>query len=361
MDALRNITGQGLARYKPESVSESMYQLAQLLHAGVAVADALDDLHAMERCWALRCVWLDLAKAVKSGASLSEAMKRWPQAFDSTVVALVHAGERSGALAASCESTNQYLSWHCRVKAKMLTLMIYPLFSFVIFKLVLVFLFAFVVPSIKDFLISGGVELPWHTVALIALSEWTQSFWIWIFAFLGFAAISVVLLSIYSDRSRLVLHSAMVRIPMLGGLIVDLSLSRYAHCSAQLYGRGIPLEESLKLSEQTVGNLKLRQQLATIRVAVVRGGGLADSMKHIACVPHFFKRMILVGESTGALERALTQVSEQQRQRSDATIERVQQLLAPVMLVAIGGCLLWIVISIISPVYSAAIDAAVQI
>ena len=343
-----------------KAVVMSMFQLAQLLRAGVGIDDALDDVRDMETTGAMRRVWSEISIGVKSGKPLSELLQRWPTLFDSTVIALIRAGEKNGELYIACMSVHDYLQWHARLKSRFATLLIYPLFSMLLLLSVVGFLFVSVVPAIKNYLVSGGAALSWHTVMLINLSEWLQSS----VHILLLAIVLVILSGIgcmrYSHNFRILVHSLIVKLPVLGRLIVDLSLSRYTNCSARLYSSGISLEDALELSESTVPNLKLKKQLSQVRYEMIRGSSLGSAFKKVRDVPAFFMRMVAVGESTGTLEDALLQLSVQQQQSSETSIERIEQLVAPFILLIIGSCLLWIVVSMISPVYSTAINAALN-
>lgn len=357
MDAMGIMKSGGRCHGNTAGLALSVFQLAQLLKAGVGIADALDDVLDMESVRCLRRVWSDLSVNVKSGRCLSDGMSRWPQVFDATVIALIKAAERSGELAPACMSVHEYLRWHSQLRNRLATILVYPLFSLLVLLAVTGFLFVAVVPAVKDYLLAGEAVLAWHTLSLIALADWLKaSYVLLITSFVAVFFIAVLAVR-YSQKVRWFLHAVSIRLPVLGGLIVDLSLSRYAQCSARLYGSGISLDECLKLSENTVGNCVLKQQLINVREAMVRGQSLAISLEEHRDIPAFFRRMVSVGEATGTLENALLQLSVQQQQASDATIERVEQLIAPVMLLFIGSSLLWIVVSMLSPVYSTAINS----
>lgn len=361
MDAIGVIVGRGQAKGKPEFVILSLFQLAQMLKAGVGIGDALDDMREMETGRALHRVWSSLAKGVKSGRAMSEVMLEWPSVFDATSVALIRAGEKHGDLATACISVHDYLDWHRRLKSRLTTLLVYPLFSFIVFLLVAGFLLLSVVPAIEGYLLSSGTVIAWHTSLLIAVSEWLRSSWAMVTGTLVSLLVVFVIAMRVCKRWRLLVDAQIIRLPLVGPLVVSLSLSRYAHCTASLYGSGITLEESLQLSEETVGNRYLRRQLSSVRLAMMQGHGFGESLKKFSHIPIFFKRMVCIGESTGTLEYALKQMGDQQQQNSEITIERVEQLIAPIMLTGIGSCLLWVVASMLTPVYSAAINTVLQL
>lgn len=361
MDAIELPTLRERLQYSSASVVLSLFHCSRLLSAGVGIGDALDDVRNMEKAKRLRRIWAEIAIGVKSGAALSRQMSRWPAVFDNTVIALVRVGESNGELATAIMAAHDYLQWSSTVRSRFITVLIYPLLSLVVLLSVVGFLFVGVVPAVKDYLVNFEVEISWHTLALIHFSEWLQSNYLLMFFFLALLLVFTTFGLRCSERAQLAFHAAVLRLPLLGRLSVDLSLSRYSQCCASLYSSGVLLEDAMRLSEPAVHNLTLRRQLASVREGLVQGRSLGRSLSGMTEFPAFFKRMISIGESTGTLETAFFQVSQQQQQSSQATIDRVQQLTAPVLMMLMGSCVLWIVISMLAPIYSTAINAALQV
>ncbi|MFK7893131.1 MAG: type II secretion system F family protein [Granulosicoccus sp.] len=361
MDAIELPTLRERMQHSSTNVVVSLFHCSQLLSAGVGIGDTLDDVRNMEKAKRLRRVWSEIAIGVKSGSALSRQMSRWPAVFDNTVIALVRVGEHNGELASAFMAAHDYLQWSRSVRGRFISVLIYPLLSLVVLLLVVGFLFVSVVPAVKDYLVNFDVEISWHTAVLIHFSEWLQSNYPLILALLVLMFVIAIVALRSSDKVQLVFHAAVLHLPLLGRLSVELSLSRYSQCCASLYSGGVLLEDAMKLSEPAVHNLKVRRQLSTVREGLVQGRSLGSSLSGMPEFPAFFKRMISIGESTGALEAAFFQVSEQQQQSSQATIDRVQQLTAPMLMLLMGSCVLWIVISMLAPVYSTAINAALQV
>jgi type IV pilus assembly protein PilC len=149
-------------------------------------------------------------------------------------------------------------------------------------------------------------------------------------------------------------------LPVFGLLISELSLSRYAIVGGRLYRSGIELEQSLSLSETLVGNTALRQALGRARALMVAGASLGDALSGLTVIPGSFRRLLAAGESAGALGQALLQAGEQRQQHAQHLVDRIERLVGPVMLLLVGANLMWIVVSVLGPVYNSAINAVMQ-
>ncbi len=346
-------------RLRSDAKSIAFLQLSRLLTAGVALTDALDDLADADDSRVSRRLWAEVGYKVKSGQALSRALEASGFSAEKTVLALLRAGESSGDLDKACRAVNEYLQWHHNLRRRLITLLIYPLFSLGVLTGVTGFLFISVVPSIQGFLISTGGELQWHTRALLAVSTWMSQHYAMALLLVTFFAFAVSLLTLFSLRVRMMTDALILQTPLFGSVVIDLSLSRYARCCAQLYASGVALETSLELAEATVPNRVVCAALTSARHSMVSGTSLAESMQQTRVLPSIFIRLIAVGERSGQLASVLTQLSVQQSATAEASIKRMEQMIGPSLLLVVGAVLLWIVISVLGPVYNMAIATVV--
>lgn len=353
-------SGYRAVRQMPRTeLATAFYQLSRYLQVGVSLTDALDDVSSGSARSAIKHYWVHIRALVESGEPMSAALSLSGACDDSTVVAIIKAGEANGELHNACESAYQYLRWHLELRQRIATLLVYPLFSLCVLIAVAGFLLISVVPAIRGFLLSTGETLEWHTLALLGLSEWIREYYLILASVAAGVLSSVYMLLCISTGVRQRLDALILKLPLFGALLTDLLISRYAHCCAQLFRSGIALETSLQLAEETVDNGTLRAQLAVVRQQVVGGDSLAFALSKVPVVPAMFTRLVAVGERTGQLSTVLVQVGEQQRQSAEASISRLEQLVGPVLLMCIGSILMWIVISMLGPVYKLAISAVV--
>lgn len=343
-----------------DAVCLSLFHLHHLLAAGVGLGEALGELCALETSRRMRQVWRDVAARVEAGQSLSESMASWPRVFSALVVALIRAGEVNGQLAIACESGRELLEWNRIMRARMVTVLIYPIFATLVLMAVIAFLFISVVPSLESFLKAGEVGLAWHTRGLLMVSDWMGRLYLPLIGCLMLVFFSVITLRRCSAAFTLASDHCLLHLPVVGLLICELSLSRYSMVCGRLYRSGIELEQSLAISEALVGNTMLRQGLARARALMVAGTSLGDALSVATVIPGSFRRLLAAGESAGALGQALLQAGEQRQRHAQHLVERIERLVGPVALLVIGANLMWIVVSVLGPVYDSAINAVMQ-
>lgn len=333
----------------------AFHELSCLLSAGVSLSDALDDLAGMAAPRTNQRIWKGIANSVQSGQTLSDAYAQITYRPDRAVTALVKAGETNGQLDKACLAVHEHLQWHLDLRQRLVTLLLYPLFTLLVLIGVSGFLFVSVVPSVKGFLMGSSAELEWHTLALMSVSEWlSQHYANALGASFGLSACLVIML-LASESVRWLGDWCFVRLPLIGRLVLQLSLSRYCAMAARLYSSGVHIEAAVALAEASVSSRFIRSELAVARQRMLSGMSLAESLGVIAVLPGMFIRLIAVGENAGQLADALTRIGEQQNKAAEASIKRMEQLIGPVMLMFVGSILLWIVVSVLGPVYELAI------
>ncbi|ASJ76240.1 type II secretion system F family protein [Granulosicoccus antarcticus] len=342
------------------SISLSLFHLHHLLAAGVGLGEALTELSEMETNRRIRQVWLGVTSRVEAGESLSEAMASKPRIFSALVIALIRSGEINGQLAIACDNARELLEWNRATKARMATVLLYPMFALLVLLAVVAFLFISVVPSLENFLAAGNADLAWHTRGLLALSDWMGRLYVPLIVCLTSLVVCTMALRQCNANFKLFSDHCLLRLPVAGALICELSLSRYAIVCGRLYRSGIELEQSMKISEDLVVNKALGQGLIRARTLMMAGTSLGEALSGISLIPASFRRLLAAGESAGALGQAMLQAGDQRQRHAQHLVERIERLAGPVTLMVVGVNLLWIVISVLGPVYDSAINAVMQ-
>jgi type IV pilus assembly protein PilC len=202
--------------------------------------------------------------------------------------------------------------------------------------------------------------LAWHTRGLLQVSAWMNDYLLPTIGVMAVLIPGLVLVWRFIPAARVAADLCLLRLPLIGPLAIGLSLSRYATVCGRLYRSGVKLDESLAISEALVSNLALRQPLAQVRRRVVAGASLGDALAMAPSIPGSFRRLIAAGESAGSLGQALQQAGQQYQQHARQLVERIESLAGPVLLVWVGANLLWIVVSVLGPVYDAAVTAVLS-
>ena len=345
------------AGYDAGTLAQPLFHLRHLLAAGVPLTAALENVAALEPRGSRRALWREAAERVAAGASLSRALAACPDDIDPTALALVRAGEASGRLATLLGELEAHLHGQHELASRLRTVTLYPAFAALLLLAVVAFLLGHVVPILADFLDANGTALPWHGTLLIDLGRLVSERGV------ALGVVVVAPLAWFALAPRLGegmhrLHDALVlRAGPLGRLVAALATARWARTAALLHGAGVALDEALALAEGTLGNRALATELAGVRAALLGGRSLGSALGDCRSVPPTLVHLVAAGESAGALGDALEQGARQLRRVSDHAIARLEALIGPLLLCATGALLLWIVVSVLSPLYAGATAA----
>ena len=326
------------------------FHLEQLLAAAVPIPEALADLRDSVKGFHLREVITGMVEAIHAGASLSEAMARHPEAFDSMMVNLVRAGESSGQLPAVLRRLTESLRWHDEQAIQFRKVLMAPILVAVVIGAVVVFLMLYLVPRLAAFIETMGEELPAHARALIAVSRFLQEWW-----FLAPAAGAPWMLlaagARLSPRLRRTADALRLRIWFVGPLRKKLILARFVNYFALMYASGMSVLQSIRIGEGLLGNRAVEEAARTAAKRIAEGASISEGFEQAGLFPPLVLRMLRVGENTGALDTALSNISYfYERDVRDAA-ERVQGLVGPASTLVLGILLLWVVVSVMTPIY----------
>lgn len=340
-----------------EALSLSFFHLTHLTKAGVGLDDALHEVQMLEPGGRLRRLWRHVAEGVRSGESLSMSMSLCPAAFDEVIIALIRAGEINGELENACASCCEVLDWNTNARSRLVSALLYPIFALLVLTAVVIFLFVAVVPSLEGFLNATQSDMAWHTRGLLLVSDYLGRFHIPLATGMAVIIVSVLVLRRLLHSVRLATDSCLLRLPLIGKLLLEISLSRYAGICGRLYRSGIDLNQSLLISESVIGNVALKRSFRHIRSSLIAGSSLSEALKTVHRLPTSFHRLLAAGESAGALGQAFSQAGDQHQRHATLQLDRLERMAGPLTLTIVGLNLLWIIVSVLGPVYESAIDA----
>jgi len=196
-----------------------------------------------------------------------------------------------------------------------------------------------------------GGKLPLHTRALIATSNFCVNYWYLILLFPITLFFSIKFLAAISTRVRYRLDDWKLRVWLIGPILKKILLSRFANFFAMMYAAGIPVLHSLKIAEGIVGNLVIKEALQEVAEDIQDGASIAVSFENSGLFPPLVVRMLRVGETTGALDDALLNVSYFYDRDVQDAIAKAQTMIEPVMTVILGAILGWVMLSVLGPIY----------
>lgn len=327
------------------------FHLEQLTRAGVPIIDGLSDLRDSIEHPRFREVIAGIIESIEGGQNLSEAMASHHSVFNSVFVSLVRAGESTGQLPEVLRSIMESLKWEDELASHTKKIIMYPAFVGTIVMAATFFLMVYMVPQLKQFVKNMGQELPIQTKILFFVSDMLVAYWYVVLLLPLIAVIAGFFILHTNPTARLRFDGFKLRLPLIGNITRKIILSRFASTFALLYASGIPILDSIRTTQSVVGNRVIEEGLKKVEQLISEGQNVTASFHAVGLFPPLIIRMLRVGESTGALDEALTNVSYFYNRDVKESVEKVQALIEPALTMLLGGMLGWIMLSVLGPVY----------
>ena len=343
-------------RFPRRHLVDICFHLAQLTRSGIPLLDGLHDLRDSIDQRRLREVLVVIVASIENGRTLSQALAEHPQVFGGVFVSLIRAGEESGCLPEVLAKLVDSLKWQDELAAQSKRLLMYPVFMLIVVTTTALFMLVYLVPRLSVFLAGLGKTLPLQTRILIHLSEFLTANWGWLLGLLlsGIAALTIWLR--LSSKGRDAFDRLKLRLPLFGTLSRKLILARFADVLAMMYAAGIPLLDALRTIGGVLGNREVERGIGEAAALIADGRGLSAAFAGTGVFPPLVVRMLRVGETTGALDEALANVSYFFGREVRESVARIQAMIEPAMTVVVGIALGWVMLAVLGPVYDAVAD-----
>ena len=341
----------GVRKVRRVDLINFCFHMEQLIQAGVPLLEGLADLRDSMEHPRFREVIANLIDEVEGGKSLSAAMAEHPTVFDTLFVNLVRAGEATGQLGEVFASLTTTIKWQDELASTTKKILLFPAFVGTVVFGVTFFLMVYLVPQLVGFIKEMGGTLPLHTRALIAVSHFCVHYW-YLIIIVPLAIFFVIkTMAATNSRVRYRLDSWKMKIWMIGPVLKKIMLSRFANFFAMMYAAGIPVLHCLEISEGIVGNVVIKEALQEVGASIREGVSIAAGFENSGLFPPLVVRMLKIGESTGALDQALLNISYFYDRDIKDAIGKVQTMIEPAMTVVLGAILGWVMLSVLGPIY----------
>lgn len=336
-------------RISQKVIARNTRLLATLLCAGVTLPESLQALTEQVESQRFKRILSDIANKVNEGSSLADALSRYPDLFLPLYLNMVRAGEASGSLETVLLRIADFMDQQEELKGKVTSAMIYPAIMTVLSGGIVIMLMVNVVPQITEMFDGMNAELPWNTKFLIWLSNLLASWWFLIAIGIG------VLVWLFrrwraTEIGRATFDTVVLKLPIIGDMARKLSVARFARTLATMLASGVQLLQALDIVRSLLGNWVLEKVVATARDNIREGEGIAPALKRSGQFPALVTHMIAVGERSGQLEQMLTDVANAYDREVNIALTRMTAMLEPLMIVAMGGSVGFIVFSIMQPI-----------
>jgi general secretion pathway protein F len=324
-------------------------QLASLLEANLPLEQAFDALMEQAERPYLRDLIAAIRAEVMSGSSLSDALARHPRDFADIYRALVASGEQIGQLAGVLSRLADFVERRNALVQKVRLAFTYPAIVTIVAFAIVIFLLAYVVPQIVTVFANTKQQLPFLTVAMLAISDFVRG-WGWLVALLAMAGFVLWRRSLRDPDVKLRWHRWLLTAPVVGKFERSLNTSRFASTLAITISSGVPILRALQTSRDTLSNVAMRQQVEEATASVREGVGLARALSAHRHFPPMLIHMIRAGEVTGELPAMLNRAAQLQEQDLERRALTIAGLLEPVLILAMGVVVLLIVLAVLMPI-----------
>jgi type IV pilus assembly protein PilC len=266
-------------------------------------------------------------------------------------VSLVRAGEQSGRVTEVFESLGSALKWQDELVSQTRKLLIYPMMVLVVVTGVVMFLLIYLVPQVVTLLKSMGMQLPLQTRILIGVSNFVVNYW-YLVILIPIVTVGAITYFIRTNPKGIYYFDYIkLRVPITGAILQKIILARFANFFALMYQSGITILDAIKTSEEIVGNRVIADGLQRAGQQINSGESMSEAFRNLGLFPPLVIRMMRVGESTGALDTALLNISYFYTRDVREAIDKALKLLEPTMTLVLGGILALILFSVLTPIY----------
>jgi general secretion pathway protein F len=337
-------------RIRRKDITAFTREMSALLGAAIPIPQALNGLGEQEENPALRAVVLQISETVRKGASFSAALDEHPRLFGKLYVSMVRVGEEAGALQKVMADLADLLEHEDEVRSEVIAAVAYPVFVLAFGLFTVTILLTVVLPKIMGMLQDMLQILPLPTLILLKISSILHQYWLWIL--LGTAGtVGGLWRYVRSPHGAEVWDRTKLRLPVLGSVFRAAALSRFARTLGTLVKSGVSLLPSLKIVENTIGNRVLAQQIARVAEETRGGDSLAKPLRKLGIFPKTVVQMVDVGEETGRLDEMLLRVAEIEERHMRARTKTLISLLAPILILVVGGLVGFMVIALLLPIF----------
>ncbi len=346
--------GGGAKKISARDIATFSRQLATMMKSGVPIVMALEIIGGGNKNPAMKKMVNGLRNDIEGGASIYEALSKYPVQFDELYRNLVRAGEASGVLETVLETIASYKENIESIKGKIKKALFYPATVIAVAILVCAVLMIYVVPIFKETFQDFGADLPAFTALVFGISDVIVK-WFWLIGIvLAIAVGAFIFFFKRSDKLRHFLDRMLLKIPVIGKVLHESSIARFARTLAVTFKAGVPLVEALDSVAGATGNTVYEKAVLHMKNDVAVGYPVNVAMKQVNLFPHMVVQMTAIGEEAGALDTMLLKVAEFYEEEVSNTVDALSSLIEPMVMVIIGGLVGSIVIAMYLPIFKIA-------
>ena len=326
-------------------------QLATMIGAGLTLTSSLNVLTQQIENKKLRKVIEKVRDDVEGGNSFSGALEKHPKVFSSLFVNMVHAGETGGALEEILLRLATFAEQAEDLKANVKTAMTYPVLILFVAVGVITFLVTGILPKFENIFLSSNVPLPMPTVLLLTASRFIREKW-----YMILFVVAVVVIGIYfynrTKEGRFNLDAIKLKIPVFGSLLRKVAIARFARTLGTLISSGVPILQSLRIVQATVGNSVIASVIDNVCESVNKGESIAGPLQEGKVFPVMVGQMVAVGEEAGTLDEVLNKIADFYDKEVGFAVKALSSVIEPVLIFFVGGLVGLVALALFLPMFN---------
>jgi type IV pilus assembly protein PilC len=348
---LRRQTFRGGRKVNEKDITFFTRQFATMLKAGVPLLQAFEIVARGHSNARFSRLMMEIKNKIETGSSLSQAFKGYPGHFDELYCNLVAAGEASGTLDAILDRLATYKEKILAIKGKIKSAMFYPIAVIVVAIVVTFIIMIFVIPAFKQVFSSFGANLPFLTLAVMAMSDFVVAWWYLIFMAIGGAVFAFGFAYSRSPAFRYTIQRLSLKIPVIGGILEKAVVARWTRTLQTMFAAGVPLVEGLDAVAGAAGNAVYAQATRRIQTEVATGVSLTNAMTNVNLFPSMVLQMTQIGEESGSLDNMLGKIADFYEREVDDAVAALSSLLEPIIIVFLGVVIGGLVVAMYLPIF----------
>ncbi|WP_274318282.1 type II secretion system F family protein [Xanthomonas campestris] len=336
---------------KAKEIAFFSRQMATMMKSGVPIVGSLEIIGEGAKNPRMRKMVGEIRTDIEGGLSLNEAVSKHPVQFDELYRNLVRAGESAGVLDTVLDTVATYKENIEALKGKIKKALFYPAMVMAVALIVSSILLIWVVPQFETVFSSFGAELPAFTQMIVNLSRFMVSWWFPMLLVAVGSAVGLVMAYKRSPKMQHLFDRLILKVPVIGKIMHDSAIARFARTTAVTFKAGVPLVEALSIVAGATGNKVYEEAVLRMRDDVSVGYPVNMAMKQVNLFPHMVIQMTAIGEEAGALDAMLFKVADYYEQDVNNAVDALSSLLEPMIMIFIGTIVGGMVIGMYLPIF----------
>ena len=341
----------GSKKIKSSDIAIFTRQMATMMKAGVPLVQSFDIVAEGLENEGMRELVTNIKNDVSAGGGLAASLAKHPKYFDDLFCSLIGSGENSGTLEVMLDRVATYKEKTEALRAKIKKAMTYPLAVIVVAIVVTGILLVKVVPTFAETFRGFGADLPGFTLFVLRISEFMQAYWFIFLLGVMAAGWSYSQAMLRSKKFRDRVDALSLKLPIIGGIVHDSVVARFARTLSTTFAAGVPLVEALESTAGAAGNAIYTKGIYQIRDDVTAGTSLYQSIRATGLFPTMLLQMTSIGEESGSLDEMLGKVADQYETMVDDAVDNLSSLMEPLIMSILGVLIGGLMIAMYLPIF----------